>query len=180
MGWGDALVTHFPARNGLPQNHPASCRLTTHLQEGAAPTAHVCSPTGTCSGWQRHSAERTDRPGTCKGADGRQRTPFPASTREPWAATSPLLGIRLKFRAMAEMFLSFPNTLFIMQKSALQPSITGRDSCLAGQGSPAVCEGCVSCLAAGTGPLAYPGGGARGRAGTAGIVPSPARVDGTA
>lgn len=51
-------------------------------------------------------------------------------------APSPLLGIRLKFRAMAEMFLSFPKTLFIMQKSAVQPSISGCDSCLAGLGIP--------------------------------------------
>lgn len=173
MGCRDALLTRFPARNGLsknaPLNHPASCHLTAHLQEGAAPTACACSPTSTCSGWQKRSAERTDRPSTCKGADEQEQTPFPVCTREPWVATSPLLGIRLKFKAMAEMFLSFPNTLFIMQKTALQPSVTGPDSCLAGQGSPAVCEGSRA---------AWPR--ARGWAGTAGIAPSPARVEGTA
>lgn len=91
--------------------------------------------------------------GQTDAAEDRQTQQHPQGHRRPAAnlisrrhkealgAASPLLRIRLKFRAMAGMFLSFQNALFIMQKSAQQPSITGHDSCLAGLCSPAVCEG---------------------------------------
>lgn len=46
-------------------------------------------------------------------------------------AASPLLGIRLKLMAAAEMLLCFQNTLFIIQKSALQPLVMRWDGSLA-------------------------------------------------
>lgn len=57
-----------------------------------------------------------------KGTDRRHQTPFP---EEAPGSRSPLLGIRLKFRAV----WSFPRTLFILRKSALQASITGWQLC---------------------------------------------------
>lgn len=176
------LLTPSPASNGLPrdapQNRPAFRHLTPHLQDGS----HLCLLPHRYLLWLAETCGAED--GQTRHPQGRRRTTANSISHVQEGALgrprAPLLGIRLKFRAMAEMFLSFPNALFIMQKSALQPSVTGCDSCLAAQDSPAVREGSRAAWPRAWGPQPTPGRGTRGWAGTTGIGPSTTRVDGTA
>lgn len=114
-------VSPFPSQERAPKNVPQITLPPASPPAGSSRT-----------GGQTDAAE--DRQ-TQQHPQGHRRTAANLISRrhkEALGAASPLLRIRLKFRAMAGMFLSFQNTLFIMQKSAQQPSITGHDSCLAG------------------------------------------------